>query len=243
MNFIQNLKSKLSGKMLAKLMYLVLVVFLAGVILVGVIFVSVLLEVKGNVVEYTEETTVLTEQDSELYDEFEDSDLEDGEKPLPRRSLKPIDENSVYYGKTNKDLYIDYVSDDYAIGLLKSISSVYYGTAGCELDTCIDGYYFLLLSQLPEEQWSEIPAFLDSLTPEQIDFLSYRVFVTYNYGFAIIERESILTNLDSVGIDPETYQDCSAVQAVKFLTYMMNLFNERNVNYEWGEYNVLSVFY
>ena len=89
---------------------------------------------------------------------------------------------------------------------------------------------------------SEIPVFLDSFTPEQIDFLSYRVVDSYNYAVEIMTREGILENLVSVCIAPETYQDCSEVQAVEFLNYIMNLFNERNVNYEWGEYNVLSIF-
>ena len=157
-------------------------------------------------------------------------------------SKKAVDVESVYYDKTYKDLRFDYVSDDEAVNLLECISFVEYGTTGSSLEMYSAGYNFVLVSQMDEEKWSEIPKLLDSLSPAQLDFLSYRVVDAYHFAIDIINGEDILLDLNSTGIKPESYQNCTEMQVVKFLGFMVDLFEKKGVDYEWEKYDVLSLF-
>lgn len=157
-------------------------------------------------------------------------------------SKKPVDAESVYYDKTFKDLRFDYDSDDEAANLLEYISFVEYGTAGSSLEMYSAGYNFVLISQMNEEQWSEIPKILDSLSPVQLDYLSFRVLDAYHFAIDIINGEDILLDLDSMGIEPESYQNCTEMQIIKFLGFMIDLFEKNDVIYEWEDTDVLSLF-
>ena len=157
-------------------------------------------------------------------------------------SKKPVDAESVYYDKTYKDLRFDCVSNDEAANLLECISFVEYGTAGSSLEMYSAGYNFVLISQMDEEKWSEIPKLLDLLSPVQLDFLSYRVVDAYHFAIDIINGEDILLDLTSMGIKPERYQNCTEMQIIKFLGFMVDLFEKKGVDYEWEEYDVLSLF-
>lgn len=188
---------------------------------------------------------------SELRDENEAlskkvNELEDVSEPEyevnKKASKKAVDAESVYYDKTYKDLHFDYDSDDEAANLLECISFVEYGTAGSSLEMYSAGYNFVLISQMNEEKWSEIPVLLDNLTPAQLDFLSYRVVDAYHFAIDIINGEDILLDLSSLGIDPESYKNCTEVQAIRLLSYMMNLFEERSVKFEWESTDILSLF-
>lgn len=159
-----------------------------------------------------------------------------------KASKKAVDAESVYYDKTYKDLRFDFVSDDEAANLLECISFVEYGTAGSSLQMYSAGYNFVLVSQMNEEKWSEIPKVLNSLSPAQLDFLSYRVVDAYHFATDIINGGDILLDLNSMGIKPESYQNCTEMQIIKFIVFMVNLFEENDVNYEWEEYDVLSLF-
>ena len=157
-------------------------------------------------------------------------------------SKKPVDAESVYYDKTYKDLRFDCVSDDEAANLLECISFVEYGTAGSSLQMYSAGYNFVLISQMDEEKWSEIPKLLDSLSPVQLDYLSFRVLDAYHFAIDIINGEDILLDLDSMGIEPESYQNCTEMQIIKFLGFIIDLFEKNDVIYEWEDTDVLSLF-
>lgn len=159
-----------------------------------------------------------------------------------KTSKKAVGTESIYYGKTYKDLRFDYNSDDEAANLLECISFVEYGTAGSSLQMYSAGYNFVLISQMDEEKWSEIPILLASLSPVQLDFLSYRVFDAYHFAIDIINGEDILFDLNSMGINPENYQNCTEIQLIKFLGFMVNLFEKNAVIYEWEDTDVLSLF-
>lgn len=159
-----------------------------------------------------------------------------------KASKKAVDAESVYYDKTYKDLRFDYDSDDEAANLLECISFVEYGTAGSSLEMYSAGYNFVLISQMDEEKWSEISKLLDSLSPEQLDFLSYRVVDAYHFAIDIINGGDILLDLSSMGVKPESYQSCTEMQLLKFLGFMVDLFENKGVNYEWEKYDVLSLF-
>ncbi len=69
------------------------------------------------------------------------------------RKLKPIDEKSVYYGKTENDLTIQCATNDEAVNLLYHISYIEYGKVGSSLQMtarCVD---FAELAQLDETKW------------------------------------------------------------------------------------------
>ena len=104
------------------------------------------------------------------------------------------------------------------------------------------GYNFVLISQMDEEKWSEIPKLLDSLSPVQLDYLSFRVLDAYHFAIDIINGEDILLDLDSMGIEPESYQNCTEMQIIKFLGFMIDLFEKNDVIYEWEDTDVLSLF-
>lgn len=157
-------------------------------------------------------------------------------------SNKAVDVESVYYGKTYKDLLFDYDSDNEAANLLECISFVEYGTAGSSIQMYSAGYNFVLISQMNEEQWSEIPKMLNSLSPAQLDFLSYRIDDAYHFAIDIINGGDILLDLSSMGIKPESYQNCTEMQIIKFLGFMVDLFEKKGVDYDWEKYDVLSLF-
>lgn len=185
--------------------------------------------------ELSNENEVLSKKVNEEVNEPE-------HKVNTKDSKKPIDAESVYYDKTYKDLRFDCVSDDEVANLLECISFVEYGTAGSSLEMYSAGYNFVLISQRDEEKWSEIPKLLDSLSPAQLDFLSYRVVDAYHFAIDIINGEDILLDLNSMGIKSESYQNCTELQIVKFLGFMVDLFEKKGVDYEWEKYDVLSLF-
>ena len=163
------------------------------------------------------------------------------EKPVPAEKKK-INKESLYYGKKYTDVWNDYNGENEAVKLLSMIDYVEYGTAGCSLQMCSAGYNFILLAQLDESDWAEIPAYLDTLSPVQLDFLSFRISDAFEYACRIIDRESIVLDLESINIDAKTYENCTKTQAIRFLSYMFSLFEERNVPYEWEKYDIMSIF-
>lgn len=148
-------------------------------------------------------------------------------------SKKAVDENSVYYGLKYTDLWDNKTHDDEAVKLLAGITGVYYGTAGSSLQLIARGADLLTVAKKGEEAWEAVPAYLDTLTAAQLDFLSFRLFDAYSYAEDIINGGRAYKELKYTGVDPETCSDCTAVQLVRFMGYMVSLFDERDVEYEW----------
>lgn len=155
---------------------------------------------------------------------------------------RAVDDKSVYYGISYKDLWCDYEADDEAISLLSGISKIQYGTVGCSLQMMARGVDFITLSQMSSAQWEGIPKYLKTLTPVQLDYLSFRILDAYHFAQAVINREGLIADIESMGIAAETYENCTELQTIRFLSYMFTLFEENGVNYEWEEYDVLSLF-
>ncbi len=154
---------------------------------------------------------------------------------------KAVDEDSLYYGKTYEDLYSDYTTDDEAVKLLNGLAVAEYGKAGYSLEQTEKAVDFITVSHMKEAQWSEIPAYLDSLTPLQLDYLSFCVIDFYGAAADIVNREAS-DELKSIGASYETFSNCTQVQLIRFLSYMFTLFEERGVNYEWEKYDILGCF-
>lgn len=156
--------------------------------------------------------------------------------------LIPIDEDSVWYGKSWQDLRIKYDTDDKAVLLLRSISYVEHGTAGVSLQLVSRAVDFAELAQLEKAEWAEIPAFLDTLTPVQLDYLSYRVVDAFEGALSIINKEEYITGvleLDlATAVSPERYSACTKTQAICLAGYLLGLLEERGVNYEWERYDI-----
>lgn len=163
------------------------------------------------------------------------------EEPSTTKASKLPDKNSVYYNADYSKLKFEAQSDNTAVNYLSYISSVTYGTAGSTHKHEQAAYYFILLSQMSEQELSDIPVCLDKLSPAQLDYLSFRLTESFHLATEIIKGERIFPMFSSQYIEPETYKNCTETQAVRFLSHMISLFDERNVKYEWEEYDIVSL--
>jgi len=159
-----------------------------------------------------------------------------------RESKKAIDENSVYYGLTYEDLWDDESFDDEVLALLEGIAKIHYGTAGSSLQLMGRGANFVSIAKRGEDAWRNISAHLDTMTPAELDFLSFRLLDSYYYALDIVRGGSVVGQLEDIGFSPKLYEGCTEVHLARFLGYMIELFDEKGVNYEWETYNIMSLF-
>lgn len=149
-----------------------------------------------------------------------------------------IDEKSLYYGKNYTDVIISYKGNEEVITLLQNISNVEYTKAGSSLQKLRAGYDFVVISQMDIDKWQVVSDFVDTLTPVQLDYLSFRVIDAYKIAFDIINGEKSLYDL---GIESTSYQNCSEFELIRFLNYMFTIFDEKNVAFEFDIYDISNV--
>ena len=155
---------------------------------------------------------------------------------------KAIDESSVYYGLTYKDLWDDESFDDEVLALLEGIAKIHYGTAGSSLQLMGRGADFVIIAKRGEEAWKNISAHLDTMSPAELDYLSFRLLDAYYYALDIVRGGSVVEQLEEIGFSPELYEGCTEVHLARFLGYMIELFDEKGVEYEWETYDIMTLF-
>lgn len=155
---------------------------------------------------------------------------------------KEIDEGSVYYGLTYEDLWDDESFDDEVLAFLEGIAKIQYGTAGSSLQLMGRGANFVSIAKRGEAAWDNISAHLDTMTPAELDFLSFRMLDAYYYALDIVRGGSTVAQLEEIGFSTKLYEGCTEVHLARFLGYMIKLFDEKGVEYEWETYNIMSLF-
>ena len=159
-----------------------------------------------------------------------------------KEGKKAIDENSVYYDFTYDDLWSMERVDDEVVSLVVGIAKVYYFTAGSSLQLMDRGADFAIIAHKGEESWQNISAHLDTMTAAQLDFLSFRMLDAYYYALDLINGGSAVEQLEEAGVSSKAYEGCTEVELARFLGFMIELFDEKGVEYEWQTYNIMSVF-
>ena len=185
------------------------------------------------------EYSAVSQQNEEEKENAEEAEVTDTDTD----SLKKIDKSSVYHGLTYLDLWDNNTHEDEVVSLLSGIVKIYYGTAGCSLQMMARGADLAYIAEKSEKEWSGISAYLDTLTAAQLDYLSFRLFETYDYALSAVRGDwSITDELERMGVPSDTYSSCSERQLIKFMGYMLELFDEKGVEYEWETYDVMTVF-
>ncbi len=195
------------------------------------------------IVQLERQISVLQSDYEELTAERAEADTDDkAYYGYNAEGKKAIDESSVYYGLTYKDLWDDESFDDEVLALLEGIAKIHYGTAGSSLQLMGRGANFVSIAKRGEEAWKNISAHLDTMSPAELDYLSFRLLDAYYYALDIVRGGTVVEQLEEVGFSPELYEDCTEVHLARFLGYMIELFDEKGVEYEWETYDIMALF-